>query len=165
MHDGRFESLEQVVAHYNNGVRPHPNLSPPLRAGGPNGPPRRLNLSPQEQAALVAFLKTLTDQAFITDERWSDPFCETAVSTAEPVLQDGWHIYPNPAADEVHVRLDAGLGSSYQLELFNNQGQLIRTYQFSEQEFTVQREGWPAGMYYLKLQSEGQQSVKPLVFR
>ena len=165
MHDGRFESLEQVVAHYNNGVRPHPNLSPPLRAGGPNGPPRRLNLSPQEQAALVAFLKTLTDQAFITDERWSDPFCETTVSTATPVLQDGWHIYPNPAADEAHIRLDAGVGSSYQLELFNNQGQRIRTYQFSEQEFTVQREGWPAGLYYLKLQSEGQQSVKPLVFR
>ena len=32
------------------------------------------NLSPPEVAALVAFLKTLTDTNFTTDPRWSDPF-------------------------------------------------------------------------------------------
>ena len=36
--------------------------------------PRRLNLTPAESAALVAFLKTLTDEALLKDVKYSDPF-------------------------------------------------------------------------------------------
>ena len=72
MHDGRFATLEQVVEHYNSQVKPHPNLSRELRA--PNGQPRRLNLSATDKAALVAFLKTLTDTGIETDVKYSNPF-------------------------------------------------------------------------------------------
>ncbi len=72
MHDGRFATLEQVVEHYNSQVKPHPNLSPELR--GPNGQPRRLNLTDADKAALVAFLKTLTDTGIETDVKYSSPF-------------------------------------------------------------------------------------------
>ncbi len=78
MHDGRFATLEQVVEFYNSGVVNNPNLGPPLRVptppGIPPGPPRRLNLSADEKAALVAFLKTLTDKPVTTDVKFSDPF-------------------------------------------------------------------------------------------
>ena len=72
MHDGRFATLEQVVEHYNSGVQPHPNLNPRLRL--PNGDPIRLNLSIAQKQALVAFMNTLTDAAFLGDPRYSDPF-------------------------------------------------------------------------------------------
>lgn len=72
MHDGRFATLEQVVDFYNNGITSHPNLSPPLRT--PNGQVLRLNLNPDQKAALVAFLKTLTDTSVTSDPRFSDPF-------------------------------------------------------------------------------------------
>jgi cytochrome c peroxidase len=72
MHDGRFATLEQVVEHYNSQVKPHPNLSPELRA--PNGQPRRLNLTTADKSALVAFLKTLTDTGIETDVKYSNPF-------------------------------------------------------------------------------------------
>ena len=77
MHDGRFATLEDVVEFYNSGVVAHPNLSAPLRnppgtAGA--GQPLRLNLSTAQKAALVAFLKTLTDRSVTTDERFADPF-------------------------------------------------------------------------------------------
>jgi len=74
MHDGRFATLAEVVEFYNSGVVAHPNLSPPLRVGGPNGAPRRLNLTANEKAALIAFLNTLTDTSLPTDSRFSDPF-------------------------------------------------------------------------------------------
>jgi cytochrome c peroxidase len=78
MHDGRFATLEEVVEFYNSGVTNHPNLSPPLRVptppGAPPGPPRRLNLTADQKAALVAFLKTLTDTTVTTDPKFSDPF-------------------------------------------------------------------------------------------
>ncbi len=74
MHDGRFATLEQVVDFYNNGVVNHPNLSPPLRNPPGAGLPRRLNLTNAQKAALVAFLKTLTDTSVTTDEKFQDPF-------------------------------------------------------------------------------------------
>lgn len=72
MHDGRFKSLEEVIEHYNSGVRNNPNLSPPLRL--PNGGVRRLNLSELEKSALVAFLNTLSDEQMNQDPKFSDPF-------------------------------------------------------------------------------------------
>lgn len=77
MHDGRFATLEQVVEFYNSGVVNHPNLSPPLRnpPGSPGaGQPRRLNLTADNKADLVAFLKTLTDTSITTDVKFQDPF-------------------------------------------------------------------------------------------
>ncbi|KAF0179775.1 MAG: cytochrome c peroxidase [Limisphaerales bacterium] len=75
MHDGRFATLEQVVNFYNQEVVQHPNLSPPLQGtGGASGTPLRLGLTPQQQAALVAFMKTLTDTNLATDPKLSDPF-------------------------------------------------------------------------------------------
>ncbi len=72
MHDGRFATLEQVIEHYSTGVRDHPNLSQQMKL--PSGNPRLLNLSPQDKAALVAFLKTLTDVSVTTDLKYSNPF-------------------------------------------------------------------------------------------
>lgn len=73
MHDGRFNSLEQVIDFYDRGVQNNPQLDPRLR-NGPNGQPQRLNLSTAEKASLVAFLRTLTDASLLTDARFSDPF-------------------------------------------------------------------------------------------
>jgi cytochrome c peroxidase len=65
MHDGRFDTLEKVIDHYSKEVKPHPNLNVGLH---------RLLFTDSEKAALVAFLKTLTDQKFLTDPKFSDPF-------------------------------------------------------------------------------------------
>ncbi len=56
MHDGRFATLEEVVAHYSTGVKRSATLDPNL-AKHPDG---GLQLTADEQRALVAFLRTLT---------------------------------------------------------------------------------------------------------
>ena len=71
MHDGRFDNLEQVVEFYNSGVQAHPQLDRLLTR---NGQPVRMRLNEEEKSALVAFLQTLTDTTFLTDEKFSDPF-------------------------------------------------------------------------------------------
>ncbi|MSU32958.1 MAG: cytochrome-c peroxidase [Pedosphaera sp.] len=53
MHDGRFASLEEVVAHYSGGVKRSPTLDPNLAKHPANG----ISLSSADQRALVAFLK------------------------------------------------------------------------------------------------------------
>jgi cytochrome c peroxidase len=72
MHDGRFATLEQVVEHYDGGVRANPNLDPRLR--GRDGAPRALGLDGAQKAALVAYLRALTDSAFLTNRWFADPF-------------------------------------------------------------------------------------------
>ncbi|MBM75130.1 MAG: methylamine utilization protein [Proteobacteria bacterium] len=80
MHDGRFQSLEQVVEFYNSGVQDHPSLHRLLRQfipadhGDGFPPPVFFNLTTEEKDALVAFMETLTDETFLNDPRYSDPF-------------------------------------------------------------------------------------------
>ena len=55
MHDGRFQTLEEVVEHYDSGFH-RTVLTDPLLLVRPT-----LDLAPADKRALVAFLKTLSD--------------------------------------------------------------------------------------------------------
>ena len=72
MHDGRFETLEEVIEHYNSGIRNHPNLEWWFKDADQK--PLRLNLTEQEKSDLLAFMMTLTDHSLVFDERFSNPF-------------------------------------------------------------------------------------------
>ena len=71
MHDGRFETLEEVVDFYSDNIQNHANLHEFLKEGDEA---KRFNFTSEEKAALVDFLHTLTDDAMATDVRFSDPF-------------------------------------------------------------------------------------------
>lgn len=72
MHDGRFQTLGEVIDHYDDGVMNSADLDNRLRV--PGGGVRRLNLTPTERQALIDFLLTLTDDNFTSDPKYSDPF-------------------------------------------------------------------------------------------
>jgi cytochrome c peroxidase len=82
MHDGRFATLEQVVEHYDGGVQDNPALDQRLRGRG--GAPRGLGLSSAEKKAVVAYLRTLTDSAFLTAPHFSDPFVLQSAGSRQP---------------------------------------------------------------------------------
>lgn len=69
MHDGRFENLNDVLAHYNSGVKNHSNLDPELHKNGILG----ISLDKKQQTELILFLQTLTDKEFINDKRFLAP--------------------------------------------------------------------------------------------
>ena len=71
MHDGRFETLEEVVEHYNSGVHPSPSLDPLMTKPGQL---TVLQLSASQKADLVTFLHTLTDDSFVSDTALASPF-------------------------------------------------------------------------------------------
>ncbi|MFZ6050889.1 cytochrome-c peroxidase [Halocola ammonii] len=58
MHDGSLSTLEEVIEHFNNGGSNHKNQDSRVKP---------LNLSDEEQSELIAFLKTLTDEEFVTN--------------------------------------------------------------------------------------------------
>lgn len=71
MHDGRFKTLEEVVEHYNSGLKNSATLDPTLRFPFNSG---GLMLSNTDKAHLVNFLKTLTDDNLLTNAEYSNPF-------------------------------------------------------------------------------------------
>ena len=73
MHDGRFGTLEEVINHYNKGIQDHPNLAFELEDWNTSAPVR-LGLDENQVIALTRFLETLTDDVYLTDQKYSDPF-------------------------------------------------------------------------------------------
>lgn len=68
MHDGRFQTLEQVLDHYDAGVKASATLDTLLQQNGSLGIP----LTATEKQKIISFLKTLTDEEFIRDTRFAE---------------------------------------------------------------------------------------------
>lgn len=68
MHDGRFGSLESVLNHYASGVQNSATLDPLLNQNGKLG----IALTADEKLQIITFLKTLTDNQYLTDKRFSE---------------------------------------------------------------------------------------------
>jgi cytochrome c peroxidase len=68
MHDGRLYTLEAVLDHYSSEVVNSATLDPILKANNTLGIP----LNSSEKTKIIAFLKTLTDNQYLTDTRFSE---------------------------------------------------------------------------------------------
>ncbi len=73
MHDGDYTNLGDVIEGYNTGISWTPTLDAHLMLPG-NTAAKKLNLTSKETEALEAFLHTLTDEEFLTNEIYSNPF-------------------------------------------------------------------------------------------
>ena len=70
MHDGRFNTLEQVVEFYSNGIKTGANLDSKMIYAHQGGS----KLTLEEQQKVIAFLHTLSDSVFIQNTEFSNPF-------------------------------------------------------------------------------------------
>lgn len=65
MHDGRFTTLDGVLEHYRTGIYQWPNVDTLLKNG--------ISMSDQDKDDIISFLKTLSDETFTHDTRFSEP--------------------------------------------------------------------------------------------
>jgi cytochrome c peroxidase len=70
MHDGRFQTLEEVINHYDHGIHPSATLDPALEKQLRLG----LQLTEQDKADIIAFLHTLTDPHLVSNPHYAYPF-------------------------------------------------------------------------------------------
>jgi cytochrome c peroxidase len=69
MHDGRFETLDDVIEMYSHGLVWSPQVDPLMHHINNGG----TQLTTQEKADLKAFIKTLRDEEFLTNPAFSKP--------------------------------------------------------------------------------------------
>lgn len=78
MHDGRFSRLEEVLDHYDQHVRMSETLDPLIREASnepfPSPSEPKLYLTAKEKQAILAFLQMLTDEEFIKNPQFKNPF-------------------------------------------------------------------------------------------
>jgi cytochrome c peroxidase len=165
MHNGALKSLAMVIAHYNrlpaeilDSALYFNSMDPRLR---PNGHLQNLQLTPQEQNALVAFLLTLTGSDVYTDPRWSDPFDSNgnlSIINSAMAIEEAWddewlanaQIYPNPTTGQVNLNVSAG---SYTIKLRNVEGTWLQTWETKESTI-LHLDAYPAGLYFLQLSNQ-----------
>ena len=71
MHDGRFNTIDQVIDFYSTGIHANsPNIDPLIEFASQGG----VQLNPTERMQLKAFLLTLSDPSFINNPDFSNPF-------------------------------------------------------------------------------------------
>ena len=71
MHDGRFNTLDEVINFYSTGIHSNsPNIDPLIEFASQGG----VQLNPQERTELKAFLLTFSDPDFINNPKFSNPF-------------------------------------------------------------------------------------------
>jgi len=69
MHDGRFETLEEVIDHYSEGLVYSETIDPLMKAVGDGG----VQLTEQDKQDLKAFLLSLSDESFINNPDFQKP--------------------------------------------------------------------------------------------
>ena len=68
MHDGRYQTLQQVIEHYDSGGVPSPTIDPFMKyaVGGDA-------MTDQTKQDIINFLLTLTDTSFVNNPAFTDP--------------------------------------------------------------------------------------------
>lgn len=69
MHDGRFETLDDVIDFYSTAVVNSPSISPLMHHVANGG----VRLTPTEREDLLSFIRTLRDDSFLTNPNFSKP--------------------------------------------------------------------------------------------
>lgn len=70
MHDGRFRTLEEVLRFYSSEVQEGNFTDTKMQFAHKGG----VHLTAQEQAQIIAFLRTLSDSVFVQNEDFTNPF-------------------------------------------------------------------------------------------
>ncbi len=154
MHDGRLESLEDVLKHYSEDA---------VDDGWGFVPPGGFGFSDQQQNDIIAFLNTMTDETMLVNEKWSDPFENSLNVDPEDIESLNIKVYPNPASYVAQVEFDNPQKQMIRGTLFSSIGQLIQRKSTHGNQISYNVSNLSPGMYMIQLDVNGNKTTKELV--
>lgn len=165
MHNGNFNTIQTVLAHYNNVPQNPNNTNLDPRVAGPGG---TLNLTQTQINNIIAFLRTLSGSDIYTNPKWSNPFDSNGDITIVPLSvnlnrleQLDVQIFPNPASDYLRIMLPA---ENFQLNIYSLDGRMLLQKQVNGSHYENLSD-FPTGTYLVELRQEstGQKVTKKVV--
>ena len=155
MHDGRFSTLEEVLDHYSDGVEAN-EWSFFIPGNG-------FNFSNKEKSDLIAFLKTLTDDSFLTEEKWSDPF-EASSNNKNPGFNN-LLVKPNPMDDRTVISFENDGNELVSVNVLSADGRLIEHFKTNSNNVHFDKADFNSGLYFIQLIMGDRRSTQKLVVR
>lgn len=105
-------------------------------------------------------LPAFTESAMVVD--YVRVYQLNTTSVAEVARPQGLKVYPNPTREQLHIELPVLSDRPIAIQLYNAQGQLLRSEQHLVSEPLLQLEALgslPAGLYIVQLQADGRSYV------
>lgn len=163
MHDGRFETLEEVIGFYSEGVQFNENSMFNWMFGESF---TGYQFSDAEKEDLVAFLETLTDESFLSNEKWSNPW-SSIVSTNPEIDLDVFNlkIYPNPAENILNISFENPNLNTIKLKLYDINGRLVKSITTNSSTAIIEREMLPSGVYKLTVSDKSDSQSEKVLFK
>ncbi len=166
MHDGSIASLEDVIEFYSDGVYPHPNAemntSPYLFPLDLPQPFLGFDFSESDKQNLLLFLQSLTDQSFIEDSKFSDPF-RLVTSTLQEEINSAVAVFPNPITSSASIQMLDASEKIQSIMLIDAAGKVVFEDVPGVSSFTFERGALAAGVYLLKIKTDRGLSTRKLV--
>lgn len=153
MHDGRFTTLEEVIDHYSEGAVSN-NWSIFVPAGG-------FGFSDVEKVSLVEFLKTLTDDTFITNPKWSNPFSDPNLTNELPL--ESVALYPNPMVDKAVIKFSNPKNKIVSVNVLTQDGRLVKHDRITDNQYELNKSEFHQGIYFVQLILGNKKSTQKLI--
>lgn len=158
MHDGRFSSLEEVVEHYSEGFESNEWDAGFIPLGG-------FGFSDREKDDLITFLRTLTDNTFITEVKWSDPFENAVINSTKNTGFENIILKPNPMSERAVIEFDNTDANMVSVNILSSDGKLIKHDRTTGSAYYLYKEDFGQGMYYVELIMDDKKSVQKLIVK
>jgi hypothetical protein len=161
-HDGFFKSLEEIVNFYNTrDVEEWP--APEVAENVNTDELGNLGLTPEEEAAIVAFMKTLSDGYF-------DPLAKPVVQAPAAMRYSTFleMAGPNPFNPRTTLRYSLSENGMVKIIVYNIMGQKVTTLVDGSQEAGSQTIVWdasnlPSGTYFVRMETKNQLLTRKLL--
>ncbi len=156
MHDGRFATLDEVINHYSEEAVENEWSAGFIPDGG-------FGFSENEKADLKAFLLTLTDDTFATQEKWSDPF-KTRTLVEENEIQE-LVIRPNPLVEQSLIDFSNPEEKLTSLNLYSSDGKLIEHQNTTGEQFEIRKSNYLPGVYFIQIIMDDKKTNRKLIVK
>ncbi len=155
MHDGRFETIEEVIDFYSEGTVVN-------EWTGEFIPPGGFQFTDQEKADLKSFLLLLSDPSMTTNPWWSDPFLSTTSVSDFEQISDVM-VKPNPVGELSVIEFDNKNGDITSINIFDATGKLMMSDQTRESQYAIHKTDFVTGIYMVELRQGAKKSVQKLI--
>ncbi len=168
MHDGSIETLEDVIEFYSAEVYPHPvatlNSMPYTSPLDLPHPFIGFDFNDYEKSSLLVFLESLTDQSFIEDTKFSDPF-RLVATNIEGESINGLSLFPNPLNSSTTIQMQDASEKIHIVKVMDLSGKLVYEQVVNAPSFKFERGNLSAGIYLMKVWTDEGMTTRKLILQ
>jgi hypothetical protein len=113
------------------------------------------SLPPPVVSASGAMFITFTTNRYVRATGWEAFYSSIPTAITKPDTDAGIAVFPNPAAEAVHISWKNYKTTPGSLTLLNSMGQIIKTFTIKpgHKSCEIDISGYPAGLYFVRLQT------------